>query len=90
MKTITVRVEGRVQGVCFRLYTKRFADSHGILGWVKNMPDGTVLIKAQGPDKGMIQFLEDVRIGSPSSAVSELKTDVSEESYSFDSFEITY
>ena len=41
-------VHGRVQGVWFRAGTKEKADELGLLGWVKNRPEGTVEIHAEG------------------------------------------
>ena len=35
-------ISGRVQGVFFRMETKRAADRFGVLGWVQNLRDGTV------------------------------------------------
>lgn len=37
-----VIVSGRVQGVFFRMETKRTADRLGVSGWVRNLKDGTV------------------------------------------------
>ena len=37
-----VVVHGRVQGVFFRDSTRRLAQQHGIVGWVRNNRDGTV------------------------------------------------
>ena len=43
---------GRVQGVGFRYKLRHLADSYGVTGWVRNEPDGTVSMEAQGvPDK---------------------------------------
>ncbi|HEY8276244.1 MAG TPA: acylphosphatase [Methyloceanibacter sp.] len=41
-KTVTVRIEGRVQGVCFRAWTYETAQSLGLDGTVRNMSDGSV------------------------------------------------
>jgi acylphosphatase len=40
-------VEGRVQGVGYRQYTRRIAERHGIVGYVMNLPDGRVRIVAE-------------------------------------------
>ena len=37
-----VLVPGRVQGVFFRDTCRRVAQQHGVSGWVRNLPDGTV------------------------------------------------
>lgn len=57
MTTIRIKVYGRVQGVFFRKYTKLQADTQGIKGYVRNEPDGTVLIVACGEKKSIEKFL---------------------------------
>jgi acylphosphatase len=41
-------VSGKVQGVWFRQSTKKEAERHGVVGEVKNLPDGTVFVIAEG------------------------------------------
>jgi len=49
MKTsYRVRVTGKVQNVGFRYYTAKTAQEFNIDGFVKNEPDGTVYIEAEG------------------------------------------
>ncbi|MEA3558443.1 MAG: acylphosphatase [Candidatus Thermoplasmatota archaeon] len=39
---------GKVQGVFFRANGKRKADELDVTGWIRNTPDGTVEMKAEG------------------------------------------
>jgi len=42
-------ISGRVQGVCFRMYTCDEARRLSLTGWVRNLPDGRVEVQAEGP-----------------------------------------
>ncbi len=44
------RFMGRVQGVGFRVFVQGVARELGFTGWVKNMPDGSVVMEAQGDE----------------------------------------
>ena len=44
------RFIGRVQGVGFRVFVQSVAQELGFTGWVKNMPDGSVVMEAQGDE----------------------------------------
>lgn len=48
-KRMRFLVLGKVQGVSFRYYTAREAGRMGLGGWVRNLPDGSVEVFAQGP-----------------------------------------
>ena len=43
-------VTGRVQGVYFRGSTEAFARSEQLVGWVRNLPDGSVEAVFEGPE----------------------------------------
>lgn len=64
MKELKIDVFGRVQGVGFRQFVKRVADELGLPGLVQNMPDGRVLIIAQGSRSRLTEFLTRVQRGS--------------------------
>ena len=50
-------VQGRVQGVGFRDFTQRRAAELGVTGWVRNQPDGTVEVVAEGDRETLERFL---------------------------------
>ncbi|MDJ0839147.1 MAG: acylphosphatase [Acidobacteriota bacterium] len=63
MEAAEIKITGRVQGVGFRYFTMLTAQELGLLGWVKNMPDGSVLTRAAGAPEAMAAFRERLRQG---------------------------
>ena len=45
---VEIRVTGRVQGVAFRWHTRQQASKLGVVGLVRNLPNGSVDIIAEG------------------------------------------
>lgn len=64
---------GKVQGVFFRVYTKKKACQLGITGWVRNKPDGSVEIMATGDVPALDAFLTQLHRGSLMSMVNDIK-----------------
>jgi len=81
-------VEGRVQGVFFRASTKDNADSIGVKGWVRNMPDGRVEAMACGTEQQLAVFETCLSQGPPMAVVSELKIAAAEAVENFIEFSI--
>ena len=55
-------VNGRVQGVAFRAYVQEAATELAVVGYVRNLPDGSVEVVAQGePDtlKALVEYLHE-------------------------------
>lgn len=48
---------GRVQGVFFRATSREIAQRHGVAGYARNQPDGTVELEAEGPPDKVEAFL---------------------------------
>lgn len=65
-------VHGNVQGVNFRYYTKREADSLGLTGWVANRYDGSVEVVAEGDEQTLQRFVEFLQRGSPHARVKNI------------------
>jgi acylphosphatase len=52
---------GRVQGVGFRAAVKRIASGYEVTGWVRNLPDGRVEMRAMSHDEDELQaFLDEI------------------------------
>jgi acylphosphatase len=71
---VHVTVVGRVQGVYYRDFTRRHASVLNIIGWVRNLPDGTVEVLAEGEEKKLLEFLAALQKGPPGSQVENMKT----------------
>ncbi|XP_054153531.1 acylphosphatase-2-like isoform X2 [Oppia nitens] len=48
LSSVDYKVYGRVQGVFFRKFTRQKARELGVVGWVQNHRDGTVIGTVQG------------------------------------------
>ncbi len=62
---ITVRYEGRVQGVGFRYTVMSLAQEQRLTGWVKNELDGSVSLAAEGKEEPLMEFLSAIRRSNP-------------------------
>jgi acylphosphatase len=75
MKHISIRVSGKVQGVFFRANTKTQADNFGLTGFVRNEPDGSVYIEAEGDEKSLTEFIEWCNVGPSFAKVDSCEVD---------------
>jgi acylphosphatase len=53
-----ILVSGLVQGVGFRWHTREQARSLGVVGWVRNLPDGRVEVHAEGSQENVQRLLD--------------------------------
>ena len=65
-------VRGRVQGVGFRYFAIRAADECGVVGTVRNMPDGSVEAVAEGSPKAITEFKQILEHGPTMGYVSSV------------------
>ncbi len=63
MPAVRFVISGLVQGVGFRAAVSRCANSLGLVGYVRNNPDGTVTAVAEGPEEKLSLFELMVRNG---------------------------
>ena len=88
MRMLKVKVHGKVQGVWFRKYTLDCANRVGIVGTVKNLSDGTVLVHAMG--KNLEEFKKYLNSGSPNSNVNKIDFSWDTSKMEFSEFKIEY
>ena len=69
---------GRVQGVFFRDTMRREANRHGVGGWVRNRPDGTVQAHLEGPPDAVAEVVLWCRTGPRGADVEDLRVIVAE------------
>ncbi len=70
---VRLLVRGRVQGVAFRRFVWKIAQTLPIAGWVRNNHDGSVEIEASGDIGHIGNFIANVRQGSFFSRVDEIE-----------------
>jgi acylphosphatase len=69
LKVCGLRVVGCVQGVGFRLATQDKARALGVLGWVRNLADGSVEVRARGSSQSVDQLIAWLWQGPPTAKV---------------------
>jgi acylphosphatase len=72
MKHINLKISGRVQGVGFRYSARSAARFYSIKGFVRNEPDGSVYIEAEGEDENIRKFIEWCNIGPGGGKIDEV------------------
>jgi acylphosphatase len=72
LKTISITVTGKVQGVWFRKHTLTEADRQTITGTVENISNGSVKIFATGTDEQLQNLINWCKQGPPHAEVEEV------------------
>ncbi|MEZ6189284.1 MAG: acylphosphatase [Planctomycetota bacterium] len=88
MSAARLLARGVVQGVGYRWSTVRAAEPLGLVGWVRNLPDGSVEIFAQGPDEALDALERWAQQGPPPARVSAVERAPAPEDPSLRGFEI--
>ena len=83
-------VKGRVQMVLFRDFARRTANKLGVVGFVKNLDDGSVYAVAEGEENSLNQFLNAMKKGSIFSKVTGVDERWGESLGEFNDFKIKY
>ena len=82
------KISGLVQGVGYRYFAQRSAARHQVVGYVRNMPDGTVEVLAEGSQRSVDEFKHDLAAGPTYAAVDVIEETVLEPSGTYSSFRV--
>lgn len=83
-----VVVWGVVQGVGFRYWTERIARERGIVGWVRNVPDGSVAAMIQGSPEAVESMMELLGVGPRLATVDSVDMTPTNPDASLDGFAV--
>ena len=83
-----VIIQGLVQGVNFRHYTRQAALRHNVSGWVMNLPDGSVEGCFEGEEPDVNALIDWCRTGPDWARVDHLAVRKEEYRGEFDDFRI--
>jgi acylphosphatase len=72
--SLEVRVVGRVQGVGFRYFAHEVARRLDLVGYVRNVRDGSVQAYAEGPRVALEEFLQEMRRGPIGGRVQDVRS----------------
>jgi acylphosphatase len=68
-------ISGRVQGVGFRFFARRAAESEGVTGWARNLPDGRVETLVEGESGAVDRYLAKMRRGPVGGRVDNVEVE---------------
>ncbi|ELR71236.1 acylphosphatase [Fulvivirga imtechensis AK7] len=83
-----ITINGRVQGVFYRASTQKKAKELGITGGVKNQPDGSVYVEAEGSEDQLNALVEWCKSGPSTAKVDKVAVEKANETKGFDDFEV--
>ena len=72
LSAAAIVVEGIVQGVGYRDFVQRKARSLGVAGYVVNLRDGRVRVRAEGPRETIDELIRDLERGPPLARVAKV------------------
>jgi acylphosphatase len=91
MEHVFLKITGKVQGIFFRQHIKGLAETLGVVGWVKNMADGSVEVGAEGESRALTTFVRSCKEGHQGADiqhVTEERTPIG--ALNFDTFTIRH
>ena len=77
-----------MQGVFFRAYTSGWATELGLTGYVRNLSDGSVEVRAEGDKEQLQRLIDYLKAGPPAARVEKVAANWSEYSGDYSRFHV--
>jgi acylphosphatase len=90
LASLQATVSGRVHGVFFRAFVESRAEELKLTGFVRNLPDGTVEVVAEGERERLEKLVHYLEVGPPAARVAKVVTEWAEYRGLFTGFEVRY
>jgi acylphosphatase len=91
MKHSNLKIYGKVQGIFYRMAALERAHELNLVGWVRNLEDGTVEIEVQGEKNAIERFIEWCKKGPKGAHVESVEEKTKDvKKISFEDFKIIY
>lgn len=81
-------VEGRVQGVGYRIFVYEHAQTLALTGWVRNLGNGSVEVRAEGSPASLATLLERLHKGPRGALVTNVSVDWASATGEYTDFEV--
>jgi acylphosphatase len=90
LKRLTASAIGRVQGVGYRYFIVQKARRLGLTGWVRNEPDGSVRIVAEGEEAALAALLSAAGEGPGGAVIRRVHHEIAAPTGEFDRFDARF
>jgi acylphosphatase len=90
LASLQATVRGRVHGVFFRAFVETRAEELKLTGYVRNRPDGTVEVRAEGERQNLEKLVGYLKRGPPAARVEEVAAAWAEYTGAFPRFTVKY
>ena len=88
--SLQATVYGRVQGVFFRDFVARWARELRLVGYVRNLRDGAVEVRAEGERQQLEKLVGYLKVGPPAARVNKVVTSWSGYTGDYSGFGVRY
>lgn len=86
MKVVNLLVFGHVHGVGFRKFVRYNAQKLGLVGWVRNLPEGTVEAEVSGPEERIQKLINLTKKGPFLAEVTNVEVNLHEKEFPYTEF----